>query len=99
MAKVQDKHEQQLNELVLENRRQMEKLVKYDDRTKEFASQIHALNEEKLMLLKEHEIMKSKLRTIEIDSTLNRGNGTSSASTYFDKMRGKIRGICEKKIE
>lgn len=88
MSKVQDKHESQLNELVNENRRQMEKLVFYDEKTKEFSSQIHALNEEKLMLLKEHEIMKSKLRTYEIDSTLNRGNGASSSAMFFDKFRG-----------
>lgn len=90
MAKVQDKHEVQLNELINENRRQMEKLLFYDEKTKEFSTQIHALNEEKLMLLKEHEIMKSKLRTYEIDSTLNRGNGTSTSAMFFDKLRGKF---------
>lgn len=90
MAKVQDKHEKQLTELVTENRRYADKLIFYDEKTKEFSSQIHALNEEKLMLLKEHEIMKSKLRTYEIGSTLNGGNGTMSASKLFDKMRGNV---------
>lgn len=90
MAKVQDKHEKQLADLVNENRRYTEKLIFYDDKTKEFSQQIHALNEEKLMLLKEHEIMKSKLRTYEIGTTLNGGNGTTSASKFFDKIRGKF---------
>lgn len=90
MAKVQDKHEKQLNELINENRHQMEKIHFYDEKTKEFSSQIHSLNEEKLMLLKEHEIMKSKLRTYEIDSTLNRGNAVNGASKYYDKIKGKL---------
>lgn len=90
MAKVQDKHEVHLNELINDNRRQMEKLAFYDEKMKEFTAQIHALNEEKLMLLKEHEIMKSKLRTYEIDSTLSRGNGTSTSAMFFDKIRGKL---------
>lgn len=90
MAKVQDKHEKQLTELVTENRRYADKLIFYDEKTKEFSSQIHALNEEKLMLLKEHEIMKSKLRTYEIGSTLNGGNGTMSTSKLFEKMRGNV---------
>lgn len=89
MAKVQDKHEKQLNELISENRKYTDKLILYDERTKEFSSQIHALNEEKLMLLKEHEIMKSKLRTYEIGSTLNGGNSTATASKFFE-MRGKL---------
>lgn len=87
MAKVQEKHEKQLNELILENRRYSDKLLFYDERTKEFSSQIHALNEEKLMLLKEHEIMKSKLRTYEIGSTLNTGSSTTSASKFFENMK------------
>lgn len=91
MAKVQDKHEKQLAELVNENRRYTDKLIFYDDKTKEFSQQIHSLNEEKLMLLKEHEIMKSKLRTYEIGSTLN--NGTTNASKFFDKIRGKFSKI------
>lgn len=90
MAKVQDKHEKQLAELINENRRYTDKLIFYDDKTKEFSQQIHALNEEKLMLLKEHEIMKSKLRTYEIGTTLNGGNGTTSTSKFFDKIRGKL---------
>lgn len=90
MAKVQDKHEVHLNELINDNRRQTEKLAFYDEKMKEFTAQIHALNEEKLMLLKEHEIMKSKLRTYEIDSTLSRGNGTSTSAMFFDKIRGKL---------
>lgn len=93
---MQDKHEAQLQELINENRRQMDKLMFYDEKTKEFSTQIHALNEEKLMLLKEHEIMKSKLRTYEIDSTLNRGNGIkTSTNLFFDKIRGKLKG-CQK---
>lgn len=93
MAKVQDKHIEQLNEVHNENRRQTsEKLAFYEDKIKEFSMQIHSLNEEKLLLLKEHEIMKAKLRTFEIDSTLNRGNGTNGSSAmFFDKIRGKIR--------
>ncbi|XP_055300989.1 restin homolog isoform X1 [Sitodiplosis mosellana] len=88
MAKVQDKHEKQLAELVTENRKYADKLIFYDDKTKEFSSQIHALNEEKLMLLKEHEIMKSKLRTYEIGTTLNGGNNTTNASKFFGKITG-----------
>lgn len=88
MAKVQDKHEKQLAELISENRKYSDKLVFYDDKTKEFSSQIYALNEEKLMLLKEHEIMKSKLRTYEIGTTLNCGSTTNKASKYFGKITG-----------
>lgn len=88
MAKVQDKHEKQLAELGNENRKLSDKIIFYDDKTKEFSTQIHALNEEKLMLLKEHEIMKSKLRTYEIGTTLNGGNSTNTASKFFDKIRG-----------
>lgn len=97
MAKVQEKHIEQLNEVHNENRRQTnEKLSFYEDKIKEFSMQIHSLNEEKLLLLKEHEIMKAKLRTFEIDSTLNRGNGTSSSAMFFDKIRGKINEIKSK---
>lgn len=88
MSKVQDKHEKQLIELTNENRKLNEKVIFYDDRTKEFSSQIHALNDERLKLLKEHEIMKSKLRTYEIGTTLNGTNSTITASKFFDKMRG-----------
>lgn len=91
MAKVQDKHEKQLAELITENRKYADKLIFYDDKTKEFSSQIHALNEEKLQLLKEHEIMKSKLRTYEIGTTLNGGNNTTGASKFFDKIRGTFK--------
>lgn len=92
MAKVQEKHMEQLNEVHNENRRQTaEKLGFYEEKLKEFSMQVHSLNEEKLLLLKEHEIMKAKLRTFEIDSTLNRGNGTNGSSAmFFDKIRGKI---------
>lgn len=86
---MQEKHEKQLNELIIENRRYSDKLMFYDERTKEFSSQIHALNEEKLMLLKEHEIMKSKLRTYEIGSTLNTGSSTTSASKFFENMKSE----------
>lgn len=90
MAKVQEKHEKQLNELTLENRRFTEKITFLDDRVKDFSSQIYSLNEEKLLLLKEHEIMKSKLRTYEIGSTLNAGTNSSSASKFHDKIRGML---------
>lgn len=89
MAKVQEKHEKLLNDLANENRRFIDKNTFLEERIKEFSSQIYALNDEKLQLLKEHEIMKSKLRTYEIGSTLNGGNTTSSASKFFDKIRGK----------
>lgn len=88
MAKVQEKHEKQLNDLMNESRRYTDKITFLEDRIKEFSSQVYALNDEKLLLLKEHEIMKSKLRTYEIGSTLNAGNGTSSTSKFFDKIRG-----------
>lgn len=84
---------EQLNDVHNENRRQTsEKLGFYEEKIKEFSMQIHSLNEEKLLLLKEHEIMKAKLRTFEIDSTLNRGNGTNGTSAMFiDKIRGKLK--------
>lgn len=93
MAKVQEKHVEQLNDVQNENHRlTAEKIGLYEDKLKEFSMQIHALNEEKLLLLKEHEIMKAKLRTFEIDSTLNRGNGTNGSSAmFFDKLRGKMK--------
>lgn len=91
MAKVQEKHIEQLNDAI-ESRRQMsETIALYEGKIKEFSMQIHSLNDEKLLLLKEHEIMKAKLRTYEIDSTLNRGNTTSSSAMFFDKIRGKIK--------
>lgn len=85
MAKVQEKHEKQLNDMGIENRRYTDRIACLEDRIKEFSSQIYNLNDEKLLLLKEHEIMKSKLRTYEIGSTLNAG---SSASKFFGKIRG-----------
>lgn len=88
MAKVQDKHEKQLIEIAGENRQYADKLAFYDDRTKEYSTQLHALNEEKLLLLKEHEIMKAKLRTYEIGSTLNGGSSNSATSKFIGKMRG-----------
>lgn len=92
MTKVQEKHIEQLNEVYNDNQRQMaEKLSLYDHKIKEYSLQIHSLNEEKLLLLKEHEIMKAKLRSFEIDSTLNRGNGTSTSAMFFDKIRGKFK--------
>lgn len=90
MAKVQEKHMEQLSDVHSDRHQITEKLALYEDKIKDFSTQIHSLNEEKLLLLKEHEIMKAKLRTFEIDSTLNRGNGTSGTSMFFDKMRGKI---------
>lgn len=88
MSKIQDKHEKQLNEMAIENRKSADKIAFLDDRNKAFSSEIHGMNDERLKLLKEHEILKSKLRSYEIGTTLNGANVTASASNFFDKMRG-----------
>lgn len=87
MAKVQEKHIEQLNDAYNENQRQAsERCALYEKKIQEFSSQLHALNEEKLLLLKEHEIMKAKLRTYEIDSTLNRGTGAGGSANFYGKL-------------
>lgn len=91
MAKVQEKHMEQLNDAIEIRRQMSEKLALYEDKIKEFSMQIHSLNDEKLLLLKEHEIMKAKLRTYEIDSTLNRGNTNGSSAMFTNKIRGKVK--------
>lgn len=82
---------EQLNDATEIRRQMSEKLALYEDKIKEFSKQIHSLNDEKLLLLKQHEIMKAKLRTYEIDWTLNRGNTNSSSAMFTNKIRGKVK--------
>lgn len=88
MTKLKEKHEQALTDLTSENRHYTDKVSFLEDRLEEYGSQIHKLNEEKLMLFKQQEIMKSKLRTYEIGTTLNGSSNTSSATKFIDKIRG-----------
>lgn len=77
MAKVKDKHEKDFNEAIAENRRCIEKIEAYESKLQKISTQIHRLNEEKLQLWKDNEMMKTKLRSVNINFQLN-GNSTSN---------------------
>lgn len=77
MAKVKDKHEKDFNEAIAENRRYIEKIEAYETKIQKISAQIYRLNEEKLQLWKDNEMMKTKLRSVNINFQLN-GNSTSN---------------------
>lgn len=87
MAKVKDKHEKDFNEVIAENRRCNEKIEAYELKLQKISTQIHRLNEEKLQLWKDNEMMKTKLRSVNINFQLN-GN---SATNMFEGKKFKNR--------
>lgn len=91
MSKVKAKHEKELNEHSIEVRRYLDKIAQYEDRFKNYSNQIYSMNEKQLILLKENEIMKSKLRTYENGSTLHVARNSQSIlpAKFMDKIRGK----------
>lgn len=89
MSKVREKHEKELNDLTIQNQRYVEKIAQYEVRFEDFSKNLHSSNDERLQLLKQLEIMKSKLREYEIGSQLNGNAAVGSTSKFFDKIRGK----------
>lgn len=71
MNKLREKHEQQLSEAGMEKTHLHDQVELLEKRVSDYAAQMHKLNEEKLQLFKQQEIMKTRLRKYEIDSTLN----------------------------
>lgn len=78
MTKLREKHEQQLSETGMEKQQLIDSVELLEKRVTEYASQVHKLNEEKLQLFKQQEIMKTRLRKYEIDSTLNPNQANGS---------------------
>lgn len=76
MLKIKIKHEKESSDYKNENQRHIEKIHQYEDRCKNFSSQIYSMNEKQLMLMKDNEIMKSKLRVLEHSTSMM--NGRSS---------------------
>lgn len=74
MAKVKEKHEKDFNELIAENHRSVEKNEIYEAKLKKFSQQIHKLNSDKLQLWKDNEVMKTKLRSVNINFQLSGNN-------------------------
>lgn len=91
MSKVKAKHEVELIEHSHEMQRHVDKIEQYEDRFKQLTNQLHVKNEQYLVLLKENEFMKSKMRTLEHHTALP---GMKSAqlnvpASFIDKIRGK----------
>lgn len=84
MNKLREKHEQQLSESGFEKQHLTDRTEQLDKQVTEYAAQMHKLNEEKLQLFKQLEIMKTRLRKYEIDSTLN---SNQSGAQLPAKMR------------
>lgn len=78
MNKLREKHEQQLFEEGNEKQHLTESNNLLEKRVADYAAQMHKLNEDKLQLFKQQEIMKTRLRKYEIDSTLNNNQGHGS---------------------
>lgn len=86
MAKAKEKHEKDTNEAVkAENRRCNEKIEASESRIQKLAAIIHRQNEERLQLWKDYEILKTKLRSANINFQLN-GN---AASNMFEGKKTK----------
>lgn len=93
MAKLREKHEQQLFDEGNEKQQLMDSNGLLEKRVTEYAAQMHKMNEEKLQLFKQQEIMKTRLRKYEIDSTLNVNQANGS------RMPAKMRGASNFKME
>lgn len=93
MAKLREKHEQQLFEEGNEKQQLLDANTSLEKRVGEYAAQMHKMNEEKLQLFKQQEIMKTRLRKYEIDSTLNINRANEA------RMQAKMRGASNFKME
>lgn len=91
MSKVKAKHEQELNEHNAEVQRYTNKLSQFETRYEQSAAQLHNMNEKYLVMYKENEIMKSKLRNYENSVTFQSLTPSSSGmpSNFMEKIRGK----------
>lgn len=83
MTKVKEKHEKELNDLNSEHRRSLDKVEAYELKLAKYSSQLNKLNSEKLQLWKDNEVMKTKLRSFNISSTLN---GNSPPNIFESKI-------------
>lgn len=90
MAKVKDKHEKDFNEVIAENRRCNEKIEAYELKLQKISTQIHRLNEEKLQLWKDNEMMKTKLRSVNINYQLNGNSATNMFEGKIYKSRNSV---------
>lgn len=89
MSKVKAKHEVELIEHATEMQRHVDKIAQYEDRFKQLSNQLHVKNDQYLNLLKENEIMKSKMRTLENHTAF------PSMKPIPTSFMDKIRGMCD----
>lgn len=90
MSKVKTKHEIELNDLSIENQRLTNKFAQFESRYEQSAIQLHAMNTKYLDLLKESEIMKSKLRNYENSAAFQSITSSSVPPSFIEKIRGKF---------
>lgn len=88
MSKVKAKHEVELMERATEMQRYVDKIEQYEDRFKKLSNQLHVKNDQHLTLLKENEIMKSKMRSLESQTTFS-SMKPNVPSSFMDRLRGK----------
>lgn len=89
MSKVKAKHEKELIELNSEIQRDANKLAQYEERYKQSTQQLFSMNEKYLILLKENEIMKSKLRNYENNVGFSSGRTSNVPPKFIENIRGK----------
>lgn len=71
--------------------RYVDKIEQYENRFQQLSNQLHAKNEQHLHLLKENEIMKSKMRTLENHTAFPsiKPAQLNVPISFIDKIRGK----------
>lgn len=86
------KHEVELIEHATEMQRHEDKIAQYEDRFEQLTNQLHAKNEQHLILLKDNEIMKSKMRTLENHTAFPsmKPAQLNVPTSFIDKIRGKF---------
>lgn len=91
MSKVKAKHEVELLELRNDLQRYVDKIEQYETRFQQLSNQLYAKNEQHLHLLKENEIMKSKMRTLENHTAFPsmKPAQLNVPTSFIDKIRGK----------
>lgn len=69
----------------------VDKIEQYEGHIQQLTNQLHAKNQQHLSLLKENEIMKSKMRTLECQPSLSSLKPThlNIPTSFIDKIRGK----------
>lgn len=99
MSKVKAKHEVELLELRNDLQRYVDKIEQYESRFQQLSNQLHAKNEQHLHLLKENEIMKSKMRTLENHTAFPSMKPAQLGvpTSFMDKIRGKSKKTVVKK--